>query len=867
MFIGKLKPYQEDAVARMVAKKQMLVAYEMGLGKEQPISEPVLTPTGWVPIGSLTSGDFVIGKNGVPTEVLGVFPQGIKDVYKISFSDESNTRCGLDHVWTVITNKDFTTGKSRNMTLKEILESGVKDSLNQRKFRIPMVEPVQFSPIKLPLDAYLLGSLLGDGYLPYRSVMFSTADYDYVNELESRLPEGTKIAHASKYDYAITGIQHQVNPVLNALRELGLSGSNSRTKFIPEIYKRASIAERIELLAGLLDTDGHFAPNGNIEYTSASLQLITDLQEIVRSLGGTCKIREKHVPNYGVYYRSNIKVPPYITPTILARKKEAYKPKTKYPPTRLIDSIEFVGKEESICIKVAAEDQLYVTKDYIVTHNTPMTIAAIEQLRETGEIIENDNFVLVLCLASLKYQWQKEIQKFTDKTALVIDGSVSQRHKLYAEAHDYDYVIMNYEQVVNDWDILNKLPISAMVCDEATAIKGFRAKRAKKVKELSKKVSVKFALTGTPVENGKPEEVYSIMQFVNPKVLGRFDLFDKTFIVRNHFGGVQYYRNLPILHEAIKDVSVRKSQKDDDVKPYLPDAVYREPLLVKLDSASQKVYNYIANDLQALLLDARESFGTNFSLAAHYGQAYDPNDPANQLRGEIMSRISALRMLCSSPNVIKQSYDNFEAQTGKGSAYIYSLGELLDGLHKTAKLDAAISYLTDHLEIDDTYKAVVFTSYLDSVSELVARLKAKGYDAVAYTGEMNAAKKEEAKVNFQTSKNIRVLVSSDAGGYGVDLPQANLLLNYDQPWSSGLAVQRNGRINRASSTWSTITIQDILVQDSIEQRQWDMLKQKSNIAGAILDGTNINLKGGVDLTVGNLLEFISTKVKKEGKNG
>jgi hypothetical protein len=92
------------------------------------------------------------------------------------------------------------------------------------------------------------------------------------------------------------------------------------------------------------------------------------------------------------------------------------------------------------------------------------------------------------------------------------------------------------------------------------------------------------------------------------------------------------------------------------------------------------------------------------------------------------------------------------------------------------------------------------------------------------------------------------------------LPQANLLLNYDQPWSSGLAVQRNGRINRASSEWPQITIQDILIKDSIEQRQYDMLKQKGNIAGAILDGSGINSKGGVDLTVGSLLEFLTTKL-------
>lgn len=483
---------------------------------------------------------------------------------------------------------------------------------------------------------------------------------------------------------------------------------------------------------------------------------------------------------------------------------------------------------------------------------TPMTISAIEELAPKR--------TLVLCLASLKYQWQKEISKFSDKTAIVIDGTATQRTTQYKDAKDYDYIIMNYEQVVNDWDAIKTFSFDAIVCDEATAIKGFRAKRAKKVKELAKSVPIRFALTGTPVENGRPEEVFSIMQFVEPKALGRFDLFDKTFIVRNHYGGVDRYRNLPTLHKVLQEYTVRKSQKDEDVKPYLPDAVYREPLLIPLDRGSKKLYDYIATDLHQVLLEAREAFGTGFNLAAHYGQSFDPGDPANELRGQIMSRIGAMRMLCSNPSVLQASYKNFEEHTGKGSAYIHSLGELLEGVSKTPKLDAAISYLKEHLEIDSSYKAVVFSSYLDSVSQIVDRLALSGVQAVGYTGEMNAKQKEEAKVRFQTTADVRVLVSSDAGGYGVDLPQANLLVNYDQPWSSGLAVQRNGRINRASSEWPQITIQDILVKDSIEQRQYDMLKQKGNIAGAILDGSGINSRGGVDLTVGSLLEFLTTKL-------
>jgi SNF2 family DNA or RNA helicase len=501
--------------------------------------------------------------------------------------------------------------------------------------------------------------------------------------------------------------------------------------------------------------------------------------------------------------------------------------------------------------KMVAQQRILVAYE-MGLGKTPMTIAAIEEL--------SPKLTLVLCLSSLKYQWQKEITKFSDSTALVIDGTPKQRQEQYKTINDYDYVIMNYEQVVNDWETIKAKEFGAIVCDEATAIKGFRAKRAKKVKELAKRIPIRFALTGTPIENGKPEEIYSIMQFVDPSILGRFDIFDSTFIVRNHFGGVQRYRNLQTLHNKMQEFSVRKSQNDEDVKPYLPDAIYREPLLIKLDSKSQKLYNYIAQDLAGLLTEARELFGSSFNVAAHYGQSYDANDPANEMRGQIMSRIGALRMLCSGYGTLVASVKNFEAHNGKGSAYIHSLAEKVEELTKSPKMDALIDYLKDHLDIDPTYKAVVFSSYVTSVSGIVTSLESAGYSAVPYTGEMNAKQKEEAKVNFQGRPDIRVLVSSDAGGYGVDLPQANLLVNYDQPWSSGLAVQRNGRINRTSSEWPTITIQDILVLDSIEQRQYDMLKQKSNIAGAILDGENINSKGGVDLTVGTLIDFISNKL-------
>jgi SNF2 family DNA or RNA helicase len=134
------------------------------------------------------------------------------------------------------------------------------------------------------------------------------------------------------------------------------------------------------------------------------------------------------------------------------------------------------------------------------------------------------------------------------------------------------------------------------------------------------------------------------------------------------------------------------------------------------------------------------------------------------------------------------------------------------------------------------------------------------WGSAPYTGQMNAKEKEESKISFQTDPDVRVLVSSDAGGYGVDLPQANLLINYDLPWNAGLAVQRNGRIMRASSTWKSIVIQDILMQGSIEERQHALLEQKSAVANAVVDGEGINDRGGVNLTAGSLRAFLQSAI-------
>jgi SNF2 family DNA or RNA helicase len=481
---------------------------------------------------------------------------------------------------------------------------------------------------------------------------------------------------------------------------------------------------------------------------------------------------------------------------------------------------------------------------------TVLTIAALERLMDEGLITEPG---IIICLSSLKYQWADQIRKFTNEssTPLVIDGTPKQRLEQYREAFDWghtlvDYVIINYEQVVNDWEYVRQLPTGFIVCDEATAIKSFRSKRSKYVKKL--KSDYKFALTGTPVENGKPEELYSIMQFVDNSLLGRFDLFDQTFIVRNRFGGVDRYRNLPLLNKTLSAACVRKRQTDPDVAPYLPETIFAEPILIQFDPAGSKLYKSVANEILTDLEEAMESYGTNFDIFSHYGQA-NSFDGADALRGKIMSKLTALRMLCDHPELLQ-----FSAESSGYVAELKNTGRL-DKVNKSPKLSALKEYVDNFLSEYEGNKIVIFTSYVHMV-DIMRDALVMNWGSTPYTGEMNAKDKEESKLRFQTDPDVRILVSSDAGGYGVDLPQANLLINYDLPWNAGLAVQRNGRIRRASSTWKSIVIQDFLMEGSIEERQHTMLQQKIAIANAVVDGEGIDEKGGVALTAGSLKAFL-----------
>jgi phosphate starvation-inducible PhoH-like protein len=364
-------------------------------GRAHKTDTPVLTPEGFRAIGSLEVGDLVIGSNGEPTPVIGVYPQGEKDIYRLTTQDGASTLCSGDHLWAVTTRDDRRRGKPyRVLETREMI--GNLRANHYHRYELPMHSaPVCFPYQPVPMDPYALGLLLGDGCLTGSTTpSFATTDVELAWELQRLLP-GTQVRPKPHGQYQLNQLtslwQSNVlveNPVTGVARQLGLYGTRSTTKFVPESYLYNSAQVRLAVLQGLLDTDGgpvtQRGRTCRVQYTTVSPQLRDDVIFLVRSLGGVTYTRVR--PALGrtpgrangrpVHHRHDayiidIRLPEGIEPFRLTRKREKYRAEGGGGrPMRFIESIEPAGTAEAVCISVAAADSLYTTEDFLLTHNT-----------------------------------------------------------------------------------------------------------------------------------------------------------------------------------------------------------------------------------------------------------------------------------------------------------------------------------------------------------------------------------------------------------------------------------------------------------------------------------------------------------------
>ena len=369
-------------------------------GKVQPFDSKIVTPNGFKNMGDIKVGDYVIGSNGKPTKVIGVYPHKNWQFYKVTFSDGVSCECGKEHLWAVNSyyqrsGKKYIRGVSKNRNDKRYvqdhsfkvlsLEDIVKKGLFKRgrhNFKIPMCSPVEFEKRNLSIDSYLMGYLIGDGNFNGATITVGKEDIDESSKLLSECNFKFNLHERKNRAFSLS-YGANLKKELSKYFDLSLTSSG---KYIPEDYLYSSLEDRIAILNGLMDSDGTCMKNGCSCFNTKSKQLAEDIKILVLSLGGFAKVREKRAKYFnkkyneirdcGTHYEVTITLCDSSIPIFrLKRKQDRVVYRTLRSDERFFDRVEKSRICDGQCIKVDAEDELYLTDNFIVTHNTSLTTA------------------------------------------------------------------------------------------------------------------------------------------------------------------------------------------------------------------------------------------------------------------------------------------------------------------------------------------------------------------------------------------------------------------------------------------------------------------------------------------------------------
>ncbi len=394
--------------------------------------------------------------------------------------------------------------------------------------------------------------------------------------------------------------------------------------------------------------------------------------------------------------------------------------------------------------------------------------------------------VLIVTLASLKEQWKREIEKFTDEKATVVMGSPTSRRDSYAES-DSLFKITNYEAVRKDVDLLTSFNPDLIILDEAQRIKNFETKTADAVKSLPKKHGI--VLTGTPLEN-KLEDVYSIIQFLDPAYLAPLWKFagDYFMLSRDKKGKILGYRNLDQLHEKLKPIVIRR--RKEEVLTDLPQLIENN-YYIDLSFQQQELHNGFSASLAPIL---QKKFLTPIDFQ------------------RIQRLLLMMRMSCDSTYLIDRETNI--------SPKLKELENILD-----------------ELVLQNNRKVVIFSEWTTMTFLIAKHLSKVKIDFVELTGKVPVHKRQPLIDEFTNNPDCKVFLASDAGGTGLNLQAADCVINFELPWNPAKINQRIGRVNRIGQENDTINVINLIAKNSIEERILAGLQMKTDLFQGVFDGT------------------------------
>lgn len=813
--------YQLEGVRYALDHQRCIFGDQPGLGKLQPYSSLIATPTGWRRMGDLKVGDALFGRDGNVYNVDAIFEHGIKDTYLFTFNDGTECRAGLEHLWSV---RDVNMRKRglgwKTMTTEELLSKGLHWNLSPSRKRsgrkpilrweVPMCEPVAYPHRDVYLHPYIVGALIGDGNLCNGRVMLSNPDFDRdIHErVENLLPselkiKGERFANCPRYAIVNADDRH-VNRALEWIRAIGLD-VKSTEKRIPECYKFGDVEQRIELLRGLMDTDGSVNRN-RITYHSVNRLLCEDVVELVLSLGGQAWIREYDRTDEGKPVEYQVNIVSRINPFYSSRKAISYRIRRRNFCSRYISEIRLIGSEMSRCIHVTAPDHLYLTDNYLVTHNTLQAICSVVKAHKEAMAYGESFPVLVICPASLKVNWQREFKKFAGINAVILDDNnrdnwdrICDLRRPDGEIY-YPVYIVNYESLkkffvreVKDHLRMNLRSIKfderiklfkSVIIDESHKCKSSKTQQAKFVEGICKGKKWIFALTGTPVVNNNTDLIQQL------KILGRLDDFGgyKQFVGR-YCDGPKQSSNLRELNCRLRRSCFFRREKDK-VLSQLPDKMRQ---YITCDITNRKEYDDAEKDVIEYLRKYKDADNDQLDRAR---------------RGEIMVRMGILKQI---------------AARGKIKAVSEFIHDIIDGGEK-----------------------LIMFAYL---KEVVEALKKEFPDAVTVTGSDNIMQKQNAVDSFQNDPDCRLIILNyKSGGTGLTLTASSRVGFIEFPWTYSDCEQAEDRAHRNGQK-KAVNCYYFLGDNTIDRYMYSVIQTKKGIANEVTGTTTQIEEDMVNITM------------------
>jgi SNF2 family DNA or RNA helicase len=442
---------------------------------------------------------------------------------------------------------------------------------------------------------------------------------------------------------------------------------------------------------------------------------------------------------------------------------------------------------------------------------TIQALAAAEILAKQMDVER----VLIICPTSLKHQWEREIEKFTSRDVTVIGGLSPDRRQLF-EATSF-YKVTNYDTVYRDLDLIRRWAPDLVILDEAQRIKNWTTRVARSVKQVASPYAI--VLTGTPLEN-RLEELVSIVQFIDQQRLGPTYRLLHNHQQRDELGKVTGYRDLNQIGETLKPILIRRQKKD--VSMQLPP---------RLD----KNFFVPMSDLQ--LKHHRENYELVAAVVAKW-RRFGFLTEIDQRR--LMIGLQNMRMSCDSSYLLDQGTDS------------------------GVKADEVLTLLEELVETSSN-KVVIFSQWLRMHTLILRRMKGKPWGHVLFHGGVESSKRKGLVDQFRNDPNCRAFLATDAGGVGLNLQHANVVVNMDLPWNPAVLEQRVGRVYRLGQT-QPVSVVNYISQGTIEEGMLGVLQFKKNVFAGVLDGgeTNVFMGGSklkkfmetVDKIAGNITEAL-----------